>query len=55
MQNTEKQKTIVTIIEEVLEEMCDKYCKYPEMIPDLDEQILDETAPCESCPLNRLV
>lgn len=50
----EKEKTVQAIIEEVIEAICDKYCKYPDLIPDLDEQTLNGTSPCEQCPLNRL-
>lgn len=52
--NTEK--SITKIIEETVEEMCNKYCKWPEM---WDEEMegceLCESSICRNCPLNRLV
>ena len=39
------------IIEKVKEEMCDGYCKYPEMIEEDEDEIADV---CANCPLNRL-
>lgn len=47
------------IFQEVIEEMCDKYCKFPEkyrqMFPDESraEQEL-QSCRCDNCPLNRL-
>lgn len=46
-----KKKTIYKIMEEVVTEMCDKYCKYPESVKEEDE--LYEI--CEKCPLNKLI
>ena len=47
--------TIPQILEEVTEEMCNKYCKYPN---EWDEEAegceLAESEICENCPLNRL-
>lgn len=49
----EKIKTIAQQLEEVVEEMCDKYCKWPEK---WDEEIeLYESSICRNCPLNKLV
>ena len=51
----EKIKTIAQQLEEVVEEMCDKYCKWPEM---WDEEMegceLSESSICQNCPLNKL-
>lgn len=49
--------TITGILESVKETMCDKYCKYSEIISkdtnDVDyEKHLEEY--CENCPLNLL-
>ncbi len=50
MSTKEKEdKTIPQIIEEVKCEICDSYCKYPDVLP---EDVLWGT--CEKCPLGRL-
>lgn len=38
-------------IQEIKEEMCDKFCKYPIMLAD-DEALM---VVCNRCPLERLV
>lgn len=48
---------IEAIVKEVIEEMCDNYCKYPEQLPEgKDEDWLrnDPESPCADCPLSRL-
>ena len=46
-------------INEIKEDICDNYCKWPEIVysmyKDVDEaqKCLEETK-CETCPLNRL-
>lgn len=46
-------------LEEAVQDMCDNYCKWPELIrsmyKDVDEaqKCLEETK-CDTCPLNRL-
>lgn len=45
----EKKQTIAEIVEEVKCEMCDNYCKYPDILP---EEVL--WSECEKCPLGRL-
>ena len=45
----DKKQTIPEIIEEVKTEMCDHYCKYPDVLP---EDVLWSN--CEKCPLGRL-
>lgn len=47
----EEPKSTTEIIEEVKNNICDHYCKYPSEIKDYDELI--ETV-CSKCPLNRL-
>lgn len=37
-------------MEELIEKMCDEYCKYPEI--KTEEELMDI---CESCPLNILL
>lgn len=41
----EKSKTVTDILEEIKQEMCDEYCKYPTLVDD---------SPCMKCPLTRL-
>lgn len=49
-------ETIPKILEQVTEEMCDKYCKYPEQWDEEAEGVeLSESDICKNCPLNRLV
>ena len=45
----QEKQTISEIVEEVKTEMCDEYCKYPDV---LEEDVLWST--CEKCPLGRL-
>jgi len=43
--------------EEICQEMCDKYCKYPEMEPPEGkgcDWLYEDDSPCQKCPLNRL-
>lgn len=52
------EKSISEQIEEVRDDMCTNYCKWPnEPIPegkDEDWLLNDEDSPCNNCPLNRL-
>ena len=50
------EKTISQIFEEVKEDMCNKYCKYPsEYKPkEHDGTELFESEMCRNCPLCRL-
>ena len=52
----DKVKSITQQIEEVKEEMCDKFCRYPLMPTPAgkDEGWLLDDSPCNDCPLNRL-
>lgn len=44
--------SIDEIIEKVVAEMCDKYCKYPHQKWEHDEAMYEQV--CTSCPLNKL-
>lgn len=48
----ENQKSVTDLIEEVREEICNKYCKYYDMDHELAQDDLEEI--CKSCPLNKL-
>lgn len=51
----QKLKSIPQILEEVTEEMCSKYCKWPEQWDDEAQGMdLSESDICANCPLNRL-
>jgi hypothetical protein len=46
----QKRITVANLLEEVKEEMCDKYCKYSDKgISDKDIEKI-----CTECPLNKL-
>lgn len=53
-------KTISRMLEEIGEEFCDKYCKYPEEFlknyddPDEAHEVMIEDW-CPNCPVQRLV
>lgn len=47
--------TVREQIEEVVEEMCNEYCKWPVLWnPERDGGELSESEHCQNCPLNRL-
>lgn len=46
-------KTVKDILEEVKQEMCDGYCKYPTIVSDR-EDLFAKDGPCMKCPLNKL-
>ena len=50
------EKTISQIIEEVKEDMCSKYCKYPNeyKLEEHDGAELWDSDICKNCPLTRL-
>lgn len=49
-------RTIPKILEDVVGEMCSKYCKYPEQWDEEAEGMeLADSEHCQKCPLNRLV
>ena len=45
--------SIQEIIEEVKEDICNNYCKYPEQWKEEDGELC-ESEICANCPLNRL-
>ena len=48
-----KEKSVTDIIEEVRDEMCTHYCKWPEKWDSSQGEICDSEM-CNNCPLNRL-
>ena len=49
--------TINEQLQKMLEQMCDEYCKYPNMTPPEgkdDNWLYEDGSPCEKCPLNNL-
>ena len=49
-----KEKTITDILEDVSKDICDNYCKYPDIYQKEEEEYkLYEH--CDKCPLNRLI
>lgn len=46
-----KKQTVTGILHEVIQKMCDEYCKYPEQYKGEDEDKLYEEK-CDNCPLN---
>lgn len=46
--------TVSKIIEDVVESICDNYCKYPEQYAEADEEKMYEER-CDKCPLNKLI
>lgn len=50
------EKSVIQIIENVCEDICNNYCKYPDQWNPEDHagQDLTESEICEKCPLNRL-
>lgn len=49
----ERTKTVSDILEEVKQEICDDYCKYPTQV-DSEEDLFADDSPCMMCPLSRL-
>ena len=55
----EKKITVMNLLIEVADEICDKYCKYPAICeaerkdPDEAEDLLYGTY-CANCPMNKL-
>ena len=48
-----KQKTISEQIQDIVEEMCSKYCVWPLKWDNRDGELCDSDI-CANCPLNRL-
>ena len=56
MIEVEEYRTIPKILEDVVEDMCHNYCKYPEQWDEEKEGMeLADSDFCLKCPLNRLV
>jgi hypothetical protein len=52
----EEKKTVRDILEAVVDDMCQNYCKYPDNWDEEAEGVeLSESDICANCPLNRLV
>ena len=52
----EQRRTITLQLQDIVDEMCDKYCKWPSIWNEETEGIeLTESDICANCPLNRLV
>ena len=51
-----KEISCAKIMEEVISEMCEEYCKYPEKW-DVEKEGMElcESEICEHCPLSRLI
>ena len=48
-------KTITEQIQEVVEDVCRNYCKWPELWDDsMEDCELSESSICRNCPLNKL-
>lgn len=49
-------KSLIQIVDEVTSEICDKYCKYPELWDEEEEGCeLCESNICKECPLRKLL
>ena len=49
-------RTIALQMQDIVDEMCDKYCRYPNEWDEEAEGLeLSESDICANCPLNRLV
>ncbi len=61
-QTEKKQVTVTSLLQEVADDICNHYCKYPEAIlteiPDIEDDDIREQALwdkyCHDCPLNKL-
>lgn len=48
--------TIAEQVQEIVEEMCKDYCKWPDLYDEeMEDCELSESSICKNCPLNRLV
>lgn len=56
VEETEKPKTVTQLIEEIAEDFCNCYCKYPDMYNGLGDEAIDLMYEnhCNNCPINRL-
>jgi len=54
--DNEKTVTVSSMIQSIVDVMCDKYCKYPNEEGHEDDWLLeDENSPYNSCPLVNLL
>lgn len=51
--NLTKPKTVTGILEEIKQEICDDYCKYP-TLAKREGELFEYNSPCMKCPLTRL-
>ena len=49
-----KRIVIIDQVEKAKEEICDKYCKYPEQWDEEEKGETLEDAICRECPLNKI-
>ena len=48
-------KTISQMLSEIIDQMCNNYCKYPDLWDEEAEGIeLMDSEHCRNCPLNRI-
>ena len=47
-------KTISQQLESIVEEICDKYCKYPTIWDEETDGLLCDSEICSNCPLSRI-
>lgn len=54
--NKKNETSCAKIMEEVISEICDNYCKYP-MVWDAEKEGMElrESEVCKNCPLCRLI
>lgn len=52
--NDDQAASVTEIIEEVKEEMCDHYCKWPDQYKHVGSYGMILQKYCDRCPLNRL-
>ena len=51
----EDQKTITKILEEIVEDFCNNYCKWPDLWDEEQEGCeLPDSEHCQNCPLNKI-
>lgn len=61
MTEKNEQKTVIEMLAWISDEICDHYCKYPDMYlsknPDMDPDMLEDmmyTEICANCPLSKV-
>lgn len=53
MKEEHEELTVTDIFEQIKQEICDDFCKYPGLMQDQDD-LYKENGPCSKCPLNKL-